>query len=224
MSIINHLLNIPINDRSEEETGELVKEWLRRHGVVIVTGIVIGLAMVGGMDWWKVHQRSQRQEQSFLLSQLTEAVDKKQLTVAEKHYAAMSQNRSVQRDLANVLLARLYVENKQFDKAYPLLQQAQSSSDDLLAQNAQWALVQVQLQQKDYDAALSTLDLLKNSAYAKIVPQIQGDIYLLRDQLEPALKAYEESMKLQPLPLTQRRINALKAKMALTAPTTEKNS
>lgn len=44
----------------EHEQGERVQDWLRRNGVGIVAGVVIGLSLVGGWKWWDARQQMQR--------------------------------------------------------------------------------------------------------------------------------------------------------------------
>ncbi len=42
----------------EHEQGEVVRNWLRRNGASILTGILIGLAMIMGWKWWQAKQAS----------------------------------------------------------------------------------------------------------------------------------------------------------------------
>lgn len=44
----------------EHEQGERVRTWLRDNGLGLVGGIALGLALIGGWQWWQKHQQQQR--------------------------------------------------------------------------------------------------------------------------------------------------------------------
>lgn len=44
----------------EHEQGERVRSWLRSNGGGIIGGILLGLAAIGGWQWWQQHQRAEQ--------------------------------------------------------------------------------------------------------------------------------------------------------------------
>jgi predicted negative regulator of RcsB-dependent stress response len=44
----------------EHEQGERVRSWLRSNGGGILGGILLGLAAIGGWQWWQKQQHQQR--------------------------------------------------------------------------------------------------------------------------------------------------------------------
>lgn len=44
----------------EHEQGERVRGWLRSNGAGIIGGVILGLGLIGGWQWWQKHQLQQR--------------------------------------------------------------------------------------------------------------------------------------------------------------------
>ena len=202
-------------DRSDEETAELVKAWIRRYGMTLLAGVVIALVSLFARDRWQEHQRERRNQFSAQLGQLQSAVMDKQLRAAEKRYAALREGETIYGDMAALVMAKLYHDKQDAEAALEVLQLARTAKDPLLAQTAGWSLLQLQLDEGEYDAALTTLASLRGSAYDSQLDRVQGDILLLQKKPRQALEAYRMSQKIQPAPLIRLRIDTLKAHLAI---------
>ena len=56
----------------EHEQSERVQDWLRRNGAGLIGGVVLGLAAIGGWQWW---QREHDARQLAAADQYQQAVD-----------------------------------------------------------------------------------------------------------------------------------------------------
>ena len=46
----------------EHEQSERVRGWLRNNGGGLIAGVIMGLGVIGGWQWWQQHQAGQRTE------------------------------------------------------------------------------------------------------------------------------------------------------------------
>ena len=46
----------------EHEQGEKVRSWLRENGIGLIGGVILGLALIGGWQWWQRQQDSRRMQ------------------------------------------------------------------------------------------------------------------------------------------------------------------
>ena len=56
--------------RSEEEQVEALKRWWKENGTAVITGIVIGVALIVGVRYWWTYQAHHAQESSQIYSEL----------------------------------------------------------------------------------------------------------------------------------------------------------
>lgn len=201
-------------DRTDEETTQLVKDWIRRYGLTILAGIVIALVGVFALKGWQERARGKASARSEQLAHLQSAVVRQDLETAEKRYADLQSSNTIQTAMADLLMAKLYHEQRDNAAATQALQRVEKSEDALLAQTAMFSLAQLQVDAGKYDAALTTIASLRGSAYDGELDRLQGDIFLLQEKPREALGSYQTSQKIQPGPLTQLRIDALKARLA----------
>ena len=80
---------IPTTDRTDEETVELIREWLQQYGLTIIAGLVLGLGAIGGYRYWQNQQETQRLNESAQLDTLLQALEKNDLQAAAAPYDAL---------------------------------------------------------------------------------------------------------------------------------------
>ncbi|UJF23800.1 tetratricopeptide repeat protein [Suttonella sp. R2A3] len=176
-------------ERTDEETGELVREWLQRYGVSIIVGLVLAVGAVGGYQWWQSAQLKQASEQSALLNQLGDAVEANQAQETQRIYAEMDQSAQTI-GLAQLLMAKEAATNNDLARAKTFLGEAVNAKDPLVVDSARWQLANLEMRDGQYDAALSELQALKGSAYANQVALLEAVIYQQQGNLERAAEAY----------------------------------
>jgi predicted negative regulator of RcsB-dependent stress response len=66
------------NDQLDEyEQGERVRAWMRENGSSVITGILLGLALILGWQWWQGRGLRQKEEASTQFTALTDAIEAK---------------------------------------------------------------------------------------------------------------------------------------------------
>ena len=206
---------IPSTDRTDEETVELIREWLQQYGLTIIIGLVIGLGAIGGYRYWQNSQETQSANESTQLDTLLQALEKNDLQAAAAPYDALLKEGSDISALAALNMATAYQKADKKEDAQTALKLAAAIPDKLVAQSARWQQALFQVENGDNDTALQSLDALKDSAYAPQAAALQGVILEKQNKLPEALQAWQRSQELAPGPATAAEINALQARLAV---------
>lgn len=209
---------IPSTDRTDEETVELIREWLQQYGLTIIIGLVIGLGAIGGYRYWQNSQETQSANESTQLDTLLQALEKNDLKAAVAPYDSLLKAGGDISALASLNMAAAYQKAGQKEEALTALKLAAASPDKLVAQSALWQQAQYQIDNNEYDAALQTVVGLKDSAYAAQAAALQGIILEKQNKLPEALQALQRSQELAPSTTTAAEINALQARLAVQEP------
>ena len=64
-----------MSDRTDEETLELIREWLQQYGLTIIIGLALGLSAIGGYRYWQGKQAEQRNNESAQLDTILQALE-----------------------------------------------------------------------------------------------------------------------------------------------------
>lgn len=164
--------------KTEEEQVQAIKQWWKENYFSIIAGIVIGIAVLSGYNYWIKNKESQTQQASVIYSQiLSSSNDKADNTEILKSdfsntpYAA----------LASLLLAKDYVNGDDGDKAVNELKWVvENNNDDAIQHVAQQRLARVYLSQDKIEAAETLLRGVKASGFSSAYNEIRGDINLAK--------------------------------------------
>jgi predicted negative regulator of RcsB-dependent stress response len=201
----------------EHEQGERVREWLRRNGSALIFGIALGLAAIGGWQWWKNHQEQQRSQGAVDYQAAVDAIKAKD-KAAEAKVKALPEG--VIRTQAQLELAKVQVEAGQRDAAIATLR-AIKTDDAALASIVNQRLARVLIDAKQADAALK----LVANADSIAGMEVRGDAQLALGQRDQARETYNKALLKAEVGSPQRRILELKLTEAGgTPPKTEAKS
>jgi predicted negative regulator of RcsB-dependent stress response len=196
----------------EHEQSERVLAWLRRNGVGLVGGILLGLAAIFGWKWWQARQDAELAAASL---QYRTAVD----AVASGNLAERSKIESLElglyRTLGSLAVAKEQVEQGKRDDAIATLRAIRTEDPAL-------AIVVVQrLARLLIDAGQGAEALkLVGSSDAPGMLELQGDAHLALGQRERARDSYERALKRLEVDAPQRRLIELKLTQVGGTPTT----
>lgn len=193
----------------EHEQGERVRAWLRENGASIVTGIAIGIAAIGGWQWWNANQRSQAQDASSQYVALSSAVESQDRELAEGVAKSLREEyaRTPYATLAALAVAELQLDDGETGGAVETLAKArEAAKDPLLAELVAARLARAEIAAGNAERALQLLADAKRGSTLST----RGDALLALGRRDEAKTAYQAALDALDETLPLRRIVELK--------------
>lgn len=187
----------------DHEQGERVRDWLRRNSLGLAGGIAIGLALIGGWQWWNKHQHGQRVAEGQRYQQVVDAIAAGDLDQAGTHAGTLESD-------SYAMLAALSLGKAQFDAgdteaAIATLRSA-ASSDPALDPVRRHRLAQLLIETGE---AAEAVDLLAGSADPAALETL-GDAQVTLDRHEDARESYQAALRNLDVAAPQRGLVELK--------------
>lgn len=183
-----------LTDRDQEEA---LRNWWRENWSWILGGIVLGLALLVGWQYWKTHNANQSAAAASLYEEFRAALGRNELDVANRSLGTLVADHedSPYTQLSRMLLAKKHVDEAKYDEALPLLRSVANDSDDEeLAWVARLRVARLLVQQGKYDEALNLLDADKAGAFAAQAREIRGDAQIAKGNPEAARAEYAAAL------------------------------
>jgi predicted negative regulator of RcsB-dependent stress response len=187
----------------EHEQSERVLAWLRSNGAGLIGGVILGLALILGWQWWKGQQASDGLKASDDYQAVLKSIEAKDLKRAQTRIAGLADTPYA--PLAALDLAKAQLDAGQRDAAIATLRGAQSSNPGLrqiLHQRLARLLV-------DAGKAQEALQVLGNADDAASL-EVRGDAQLSLGKRDEARKSYTETLAKIDVASPQRRLVELK--------------
>ncbi|MBD8164145.1 tetratricopeptide repeat protein [Erwinia persicina] len=180
---------------NENEQVDALKNFFAQNGKALVVGVVLGVGALLGWRYWSHHQDSGSREVSASYQQVTSALDASKPASLDAVAKFASENSNTYGALASLDLAKRYIDNNQLDKAVQQLQSGLKSTKDANLQAVlNLRLARIQLQQKQPDAVLKTLDSVKGDGWAAIVADVRGEALLSKGDAKGARDAWTKGI------------------------------
>jgi predicted negative regulator of RcsB-dependent stress response len=180
---------------NENEQVDALRRFFANNGKALAIGIVLGIGVLGGWRYWNTHQDSSAREVSASYEQLTRALDSSKPQTLEAVAKFVSENSNTYGALASLDLAKQYADKNELAKAATQLQNGVKNTKDanlLAVMNLR--LARIQLQQKQADDALKTLDGVKGEGWSAIVADIRGEALLSKGDKQGARDAWSKGI------------------------------
>ncbi len=199
---------------NENDQVDAVKRFFAENGKALAIGVVLGIGALVGWRYWTSHQAESAREASLAYQTAVTAIsaDKPQALTAVEKFAAENQN--TYGALASLEAAQQYVDKNDLAKAEANLQQGlKNTSDENLQALINLRLARIQVQQKQTDAALKTLDAIKGEGWVAIVADLRGEALLSKGDKQGARDAWSKGVESNSSPalreMMQMKINNL---------------
>lgn len=188
----------------EHEQSERVRNWLRNNGAGLIGGVVLGLAVIFGWQWWQKRQLQQAQQAYGGYDKAVQALAGNDLTKAQADVAAIGKDGGAYAELAALRLAKAQVEAKQIDAAIATLRsiKADASLQALVNQR----LARLLIETGKADDALKQLGEAQDPASLVI----RGDAQLAAGKQEQAREAYLKALTSMDVAAPERRLVEIK--------------
>jgi len=199
---------------TEEQQIAALKNWWKENGSSIVTGIVLGLAVLFGAKAWFAYQERTAQNASNVYMVMMNALETGDTSaVTERAGLLISEfSRTPYAAFAALALAKLQLDAGEPEAAQAQLQWAldNGSSAEIQAV-ARLRLARVLVARGELDAAERLLDqAVPGSAFDALYTEVRGDIYQARGEAVLANDAYQQALATMPPDAPGRQLLQLK--------------
>ena len=181
----------------EYEQGERVRSWLRNNGSSLIGGVAIGLAALGGWQWWQGQQAQKLVDAAAEYQVFSKAVEAKDDAKAGAHAASLAQAfpKSPYPVLAALRRAEMLHTEGKDDEALKLLDAAKDSkADPVLVELAQLRAARLLASTGKHEDALKRLDAIGDSSFPAVAAEIRGDAEMALGRRDAARASYEKAL------------------------------
>ena len=181
-------------DLDEQERLDDLKAWWKRWGSLVMVGLAVVIAVAAGWRYWQNRVATQSLEAATVYQQLTQSLAANDAKAAREAGAMLidQYKGTAYAPRAALLLARLNAGAKDLKSAQAQLEWAAANSKEPAVRDlARLRLAGVQLDQKQYDAALKTLSATHSDAFAFRFHDLKGDVLLAQAKPAEARAAYQ---------------------------------
>ena len=185
---------------SDDEQFDSLKSFTKKYGSAMISGILIALIAFFGWEYWQKKNLAVSQTETAKVQQLMDSARTvqgdafSQLSTAADSIMKESPD-SVQAIQAQLVMAKLAYDKADYAKAEKALKKVENAKDGDagLLQVVKLRLAYAQLAQKKYDEALKTLTAVSDPAFKATAEEARGDIYVAKNDIENAKKAYQNA-------------------------------
>ena len=187
---------------SEKEQVEALRKWWKENGTSVVSGVLLGLAVLLGGKAWFGYQDTRAANASNLYAQMMSA-----LTAGNVDQARSSANEIISNysstgyaALTALGLARMAIDESEPEAAQAQLQWALEHADsEEVRHPARLRLVQVYIEQKKFSQARGLLDSIEDAgAYTYQYSALRGDLEQADGKPVQAAQAYKQALEQMP--------------------------
>lgn len=188
--------------QTEEEQVEKIKELWSRHGMPLLTGVVLALAGVFGWNGWNNYQSAQSANASALYQSMLEAVLGDESVQARTRAAELAEQlrsdypKTRYAQFAALMQARLAVEADDFAGAETLLREVvERRGDETLQEIARQRLARVLAQQERAEEGLALFNGAVSGELLAGREEVRGDLLLTLGRQAEARSAYQAALE-----------------------------
>lgn len=179
---------------TEKEQLEAARKWWGENGRFVISGVVLGVGVLFGWNYWKSYQTNYAQSASALHEQLMSAVsdDDSANALAVADQLRSDFGRSIYADQALLAVARLQVEQGDLDAGATALETALGVSGEI-GVIARLRLARIRLSQDRAEDALTLANAASSvGKFAALFDDIRGDANVALGNNDAARAAYQK--------------------------------
>jgi len=208
---------------TEEEQIAAIKRWWKDNGTSTIAGVVIGLLMLGGWNFWQSYKQDQANQASSFYEQLKDSREQKKFDSVEKiAQTIISQYSSTAyASYAALLLAKTKIEKNDLDAAKAIFKKLiATASEPELKHIARIRLIKLMYAEGNYQQGLQLIaeaDPSSIEGFSMIYDELKGDLYVALDRLGEARTAYQSAIRAGARsPLLQFKLDDISAQEVIT--------
>jgi len=179
---------------TEEEQSERLKQWWRENGVSVVVGVVLGVAVIVGVNYWRTYKAEQAETASSLYMQMVDAGGSGAGDIGRRLIEDYSNTPYAGK--AALVMARTEFENGDRDAAISHLGWAiDNASDPADRTVARLRLARVLLDSGELERMRELLSELEVGGYESEYRELLGDLAMARGDPETARAEYDSALE-----------------------------
>jgi predicted negative regulator of RcsB-dependent stress response len=188
---------------TEEQQVEALKKWWKENASSIITGILLGLAVLFGTRTWFSYQETQAGNASNIYSGMMGALNSgEEAAVTERASILIADYpKTPYATLAALALAKVKLGQGELAAAHAQLQWAlENTASDVVRHTVRLRLARVMIDEDNLDGAETLLaEITPDAAFEPLYAELRGDIQLARGNASNARAEYEQALAgLQP--------------------------
>ena len=185
---------------TEEQRLEALKRWWRENGQSIIIGLIFGIAVILGWNFWQGHKKSQAEQASALYSQLIQAIKEDKKDSAEKMAERIKEQypKTQYAAYSGLMLAKLKVQLGDVAKAQAILKEIAAGKNMELSNIAKIRQVRLMLASGEYEQGLKLIndvDPATSAGFSGNYDELVGDLYVALDRLDLARSSYQKALE-----------------------------
>lgn len=186
--------------QTEEEQVEALKRWWKENGQATITGVIVGVAVILGWNFWQNYKKDQALQASALYEELLTAANQSKDESAEKIADRLQEQfeSTAYSTYAGLIKAKIKARQNDLDAAGQILKATAASADDELSHVARLRLIRIMLAKGDYEQGLQLIaDVDPGSAagFSGAYDELKGDLYVALDRIGEARTAYQTALR-----------------------------
>jgi predicted negative regulator of RcsB-dependent stress response len=206
-------MSMEINETDEQRL-ESIKAWWKENASSVITGLLLGLALLFGGKSWVAYQDRKAEEASNIYVTLTTALVRGDESLVNDRAGVLigEYSSTPYATLAALALAKLKLDQGELEAARAQLQWAMDKTgSEALQPLVRLRLARVMVAEGNLDGAESLLaQAPAERAYAPLYNELQGDIHAARGALNEARAEYEIALAALPPESAERGLLQLK--------------
>lgn len=185
---------------SDEEQLNSLKNNTKKYGSTVISGVLIALIAYSGWTYWQNKQAAEAQLETAKVQQLidqAQSMDVKDNTAWNNLTKTADEIVKTYPDSAQAIqtqfmLAKIAFERGDYAAAEKALKKVENSKvdDEGLMHTLKLRLAYTQLAQNKFDEALKNLATVTDPAFKATADEARGDVYVAKNDIENAKKAY----------------------------------
>ena len=186
---------------TEEEQVAAIKRWWKENGVSTIIGVVVGIIIIGGWNFWQSYTQDKANQASALYAQLLGSMSDKKAESAEKITERITEQygSTAYATYAALLLAKTKVQQGDLESAKSILEKQMKTADSAELRNvARIRLVKLMLATDENEKGLQIIaevDQSSSQGFSANYDELTGDLYLALGRLGEARTAYQTALR-----------------------------
>jgi predicted negative regulator of RcsB-dependent stress response len=183
-----------LTDRDQEEA---LRNWWRENWKWLLAGVVLGLGLLAGWQFWQQYRRQQAEHAAVVYADFQKALAGNDVDQAGRLLNSLSGEHasSAYTQQGRLLLAKRETDAGKYDEAIKHLREVvDKSKDEELGQIARVRLARLLIQTGKHDEALQMLDVEKAGNFAPQVREIRGDALVAKGDAQGARAEYAAAL------------------------------